>query len=203
MQRRRLCPDPDVAAILLQMNGAVHRLHRRMGQERHLINRPRVVAPPPQEPSRHRHRYGPTTPGFLDASSSWRDDIGVADLAIRPVVPRDGGSLEPLLRRTHVIGDHGNSFIDVDHLPDALHCQRGLLVHRFRLATEHRRNSNRRNLHTRQSRVDAVERVPIDLYRESTRLARVPIRVKSFGSFNLTLAAGGTGNFAAAFASSP
>ena len=93
------------------------------------------------------------------------DDIGVADLAIRPVVPRDGGSLEPLLRRTHVIRHDGNSFIDIDHLPDALHCQRGLLVHRFRLATEHGRNSNRRNLHTRQSRVDAVERAPIDLYR--------------------------------------
>ena len=93
------------------------------------------------------------------------DDIGVADLAVRPVVPRDGGGLEPLLRRTHVIRHHGNSFIDIDHLPDALHRQRGLLVHRFRFATEHGRNSNRRNLHTRQSRIDAVERAPIDLYR--------------------------------------
>jgi len=31
--RRRLCPDPDVATMLLQINGAVHRLRRRMGQK--------------------------------------------------------------------------------------------------------------------------------------------------------------------------
>ena len=36
--RRRLCPDPNVATIFLQMNGTVHRLHRCMGQERHLID---------------------------------------------------------------------------------------------------------------------------------------------------------------------
>ena len=36
--RRRLCPGADVATILQQMNGAVHRLHRRMGQERHQID---------------------------------------------------------------------------------------------------------------------------------------------------------------------
>ena len=37
-ERHRLRPDPDVATILLQMNGTVHRLHRCMGQERHLID---------------------------------------------------------------------------------------------------------------------------------------------------------------------
>jgi hypothetical protein len=37
-QGRCLGADPDVAAILAEMDGAVHRLHRRMGEERELIN---------------------------------------------------------------------------------------------------------------------------------------------------------------------
>src|SRR3954469_25283005 len=37
-ERHGLRPDPNVATILLQINGAVHRLHRRMGQERYLID---------------------------------------------------------------------------------------------------------------------------------------------------------------------
>ena len=147
-ERHRLRPDPNVATILLQMNGAVHRLHRRMGQERHLID----GFEPLRRLSKSLSCIAIVTGnrarlfGFL---LQLLDDIGVVNLAIRPIVPRDGGSLESLLRRTHVIRHDGNSFIDIDHLPDAIHCQSGLLVHRFRLATEHRRNSNCRNLHTR------------------------------------------------------
>ena len=161
--RRRLRPDPDVATILLQMNGTVHGLHRRMSQERHLIDG--------INPLRCLRKCLPRITE-VTGNNAWLfgfllqllDDIGVADLAVRPVVPRDGGSLEPLLRRPHVIRRHGNSFIDIDHPPDALHCQRGLLVDRFRFATEHGRNGNRRNLHTRQSHIDAEERASINLY---------------------------------------
>ena len=37
-QGRHLRADPDVAAVLADVDGAVHRLHRRMGEERHLID---------------------------------------------------------------------------------------------------------------------------------------------------------------------
>src|SRR5215813_7660880 len=101
-ERRRLCPDPNVATILLQMNGAVHRLHRRMGQERHLINgfeslrRLRKSLPCIAIVTGNHARLF----GFL---LQLLDDTGVADLAIRPVVPRDGGSLDPL-RSAHSSG---------------------------------------------------------------------------------------------------
>ena len=37
--RHDLAAEPDLAAVLAQMNRAVHRLHRGVGEERHLVGR--------------------------------------------------------------------------------------------------------------------------------------------------------------------
>ena len=106
-----------------------------------------------------------TTPGCFDASSSCADDVGAAHLRVRAVVPLDGGRLKSLLGRAHMVGDHGHGLVDPDHLAHALDRARRRLVQRFRLAAEHGRDGDRRDLHPRQLRVDAEFRVAIDFVR--------------------------------------
>ena len=170
-QGRRLGADPDVAAVLADMDGAVHRLHRRMGEERQLIDR---VDPLRRAGERllgvalvARHRAG-----LLRRLLELADDVGAVDRRVRAVVPLDGGRLEPLLGRPHMVGDHGDGIVDPHHLAHALDRARRRLVHRFRLAAEHRRDGDRRDLHARQLGVDAELGAAVDLVRRVQPLGR-------------------------------
>lgn len=123
----RLGADPKVTAILADVNGAVHRLHRGMREERHLID----GVNPLDSPGKRlfsvavvpRHRAG-----SLRRLLELADDIGAAECRIRTVIPSDGGRLEPFLGRGHMVGDHGNGIVDPDHLTHTSDAARRRLV---------------------------------------------------------------------------
>ena len=61
---RNLRADPDVAAFLRQVHGAVHRLHRRVREERLLVDRVDPCARRRQSPRRRRRRGARPRPAF-------------------------------------------------------------------------------------------------------------------------------------------
>ena len=102
----------------------------------------------------------------------------------------------PFLAAPIVIGDDGDGIVEPHHLVHALDrqrlCCRSTLLE---LAAEHRQAATVRDLHARHLDVDAEERRAVDLAGVSSRLAGVPMSLKSFGSLSATLS--GTGSFAA------
>src|SRR5262245_21799313 len=127
--RYRLAADPDFARILAEMHRAIHRLHRRVGQERDLIDR--------LDPG------GGAYHGLVGVTDVLRHctrakrrlfelarDVRCGELGMWTVVPFDLERCETFLRSSHVISDDRNGVIepyDLTHALDGL-CSRIIQV---------------------------------------------------------------------------
>ena len=184
------------------MDGAVHRLHRRVGEERQLIDGLDPLRSTGQRllgialVARHHA-------GLLRRLLELADDVGAADLRVRAVVPLDGGRPSPFLAapmwsattatasstrttwRTPLTARAAASSSDFGLPPNTGEIAIAATFIPGSLVSMP--NSAR----------------PLTLSGVSSRLAEVPIRVKSFGSFSATLSGAGTGRAAAASTNSP
>ena len=169
--RDRLGADPDFAAVPADMDRAVHRLHRRVREERNLVGRLDLGGG-----ARHRAvgiadvlRNGPRPERRL--LELGRDRFG-AEPGVRPVVPFDHQGREALLRGAHVVGHHGDGVVEPHDLAHALDGLGRGIVHALHAAAEHRRLRKRRDLHAGRPDVDAVDGRSVDLRRRVQTLGR-------------------------------
>ena len=117
--RDDLIADPDLAAVRLHMHGAVHRLHRRMGEERHVIGRLefRSLAQSRADVAgRFRDRAR-----LLARRDETVQHVGGRDVGVRPFVPGDFERGEALLGGPHVIADDRDEIVENDDLPHSRH----------------------------------------------------------------------------------
>ncbi len=96
-----------------------------------------------------------------------RDDRFERDITVLSGVPLEIERFEPLLRRPHVIADHGNciALIVADDVVDTRHAARCRLIHTGEFATLHGCDRDGPETHIGHDDVDAVECSPVDLGR--------------------------------------
>ena len=162
--RDGLAADPDFAAVLANVNGAVHRLHRRVREERNLVGRLDLG-----DGARHGLvgvadilRNGSGTERRLFELAA--DVVGV-ELGVRTVVPFDHQRCQAFLRGAHVVGDDGDGVVEPHDLTHALDGFGRRIVHALHATAEDGRLRKGRDLHARRPNVDAVDRRAIDLRR--------------------------------------
>ena len=161
--RHDLGAGPDLAAVGLEMNRAVQRLHRRMGEKRQLVGGVDPVA--------RRQALGDVAGGFRDdAVLCARDaqilpDVLRTDVGVRPFVPGHDQGIEPLLRRPHVIADDRDQIVKHDHLSHARHLPGRAIVDLADLAAEYGTLRQGRELHAGKHRVDAIDDLAVRLVR--------------------------------------
>ena len=117
--RENLVADPDLASVGTDIDGAVHRLHWRMRQERYMIGRFDELSPGQglgRVPGRFRHCA-------LAAARSFEgvENFAARDAGVRPLVPGDVERLEALLRRPHMVPDDCDEIVEHNNLPHARH----------------------------------------------------------------------------------
>ena len=161
-ETRNLRADPDVAAVLGHLHGAVHRLHRRVRQKRLLVDgvdllrglRDRCggIAVMP------RHRAG-----LFRRGGKLSNDVGRGELRVRSRIPLRSRGSETLLGRPGMNGDDRDGVVQADDLTDAGHRLRLRFIDRDELSAEGRRNRHDRELHSRRPAVDAELRAAVDL----------------------------------------
>ena len=162
--RWRLRSQPDIAAVLRVMDGTVHRLHRGMCEERHLVHGVKPL---------RRASEGLVSVTLVSCHSSGvpgrlfelTDNRCHLDARVRSVIPLNRCGLEALPGCPHVIGDDGDGFVDVDDLAHASHRQSRSFVHLSRSSAKHGRDGDRRDLHSRQPDVDTKLGAAVDLFR--------------------------------------
>ena len=76
---------------------------------------------------------------------------------MRTVVPFDLERCQTFLRRAHVIGHDGDGVVEPHDLAHALDGLGRRIVHALHAAAEHRRLRQRRDLHARRPRIDAID----------------------------------------------
>ena len=204
--RHRLAADPDLAAVLADMNRAVHRLHRGVREERNLVDRldlgdgARHGLVDIADVLRHRARLERRLFELAD------DRVGV-ELGVRAVVPFDLQGREPLLRRPHMVGHDRDGVVEPHDLAHALDGLGRRIVDALHATAEHRRLRQRRDLHARRPNVDAIDGRSVDLRRCVQPLGRRadeleilrPLERDAFGDRH----AGGIGGKLAVFDASP
>src|SRR5207249_6026731 len=95
---------PNVAPVLAYVDGTVHRLHRRVREERHLVDSLNLLGGAGHGP-RDVALFARDHARLLRRRRELADDVGRAELGVRPLVPADVERREALLRRPHVVGD--------------------------------------------------------------------------------------------------
>ena len=156
-----LVADPDLAGVGANIHGAVHRLHRRMGEERHVIGRLefRSLAQSLGDVAgRFRDRAL-----FLARRDETVEHVGGRHCGVRPFVPCDVESLEALLGGPHVIADDRDEIVENDDLPHSGHVAGRRVVDMRDLAAEYRTARERGDLHARRPGVDAIDSFAVDL----------------------------------------
>jgi hypothetical protein len=169
--RHGLAADPDFAAVLAQVNRAVHRLHGGVREERKLVGRLDL-----SDGARH---------GPLDIADALRDRPGIErrlfelardrigrEFGVRTVVPFDHQRRQAFLRSSHMIGDDGDGVVEAHDLPHALDGLGCRIVHAFHATAENRRLRERRDLDPRRPNVDAIDGRAVDLRRRVQPLGR-------------------------------
>ena len=152
-----LVADPDLAAVLADMDRAVHRLHCRVREKRHLVDRLDLG-----RGARHR---------LVDVADILRDrprlerrlfelgrDVVGAELGVRTVVPFDLERREPFLRRPHMIGHDRDGVVEPHDLAHALDRLGGRIINALHTTAKDGRLRERRDLHARRPNVDAKDR---------------------------------------------
>ena len=160
----RLGADPDFAIVLAHVDGAIHRLHRGVRQERNLVGR-----------FDFRRGAGHGLVGIADVLRNrariarrgvqLAHDVFRGELRVRAVVPFDLERGQPLLGRPHVIGDNRDGVVEANDLTHAFDVFRRTVVDAFQATAEDRRLRERRDLHARRPSVDAEDGRSIDLRR--------------------------------------
>ncbi len=163
---RDLGAHPDVAAVLAYVDGAVHRLHRGVREERHLVDCLDLLGGAG-------HDLGHIALGrallardharLLRGRLELLHDIGGAELGVRALVPADVERGKALLGRPHVIGDHRHGAAEANHPVHAFNRLRLGVIDARELAAEHRTGGDGGDFHTGDLHVDAVLGLAIDL----------------------------------------
>src|SRR5262245_23811224 len=157
-----LRPDPDIAPVRANMDGAVHRFHRGVREERHRVNRLDLLGSVC-------HSLGRIPlPARDDARPLRRlcqllHDFGGAELRVGPLVPADLERSQALFRRPHVVRHHGHGVTKAHHLMHPFDPFRLAVVHARDRAAEHRTSCHRGDLHAGDLYVDAKLRGAVDL----------------------------------------
>ena len=159
---RDLGSHPDVAAVRPDVDGAVHRLHSGVREERLLVDRLDLL-------SGAGHRRGDIAilardnSRFLRRRCQLLHDVGGRQVSVRPVVPTNVERGQALFRRPRIGGDHGHRVVEAHHL---LHARNGLrlgVVDARDLAAEHGTGGHRGELHAGEPHVDAELCRAVDL----------------------------------------
>ena len=90
-------------------------------------------------------------------------DVGGGELGVGALVPLDRERGEALLRRPHVLGDHGDGVVEPHHLVHALDRLCLAVVHAREPAAEHGTGRHGGDLHPGDLHVDAELRCAVDL----------------------------------------
>ena len=148
--RDDLGADPDFAAVLADMNRAVHRLHRSVGEKWNLVDRLDL-----RGGARHRLvdvadilRHGPRFERRLFELG--RDVVG-AELGVRALVPFDDKGGEPFPCCAHVVGHDRDRVVELDDLTHALERHGRSGIHALHPTAKDRRLRKRRDLHSRRA----------------------------------------------------
>jgi hypothetical protein len=182
------------------MNRAVHRLHRRVREERNLVGRvdfgdgARHGLVGIADILRNRPRI---ERGLLELAH----DICRVELGVRPVVPFDHQGRQPFLRGAHVVGHDRDGVVEPHDLAHALDGLGRRVVHPLHTTAEDGRLRKGRDLHARRPNVDAIDGRSVDLRRCVETLGRGadeleilrPLERHGFGDRQ---AGGGGGKFA-------
>ncbi len=156
--------DPDIAAVLGHMDSAIHRLHGGVRQERHLVDGIDLLGD-----ARYRLGKVAIAPGghafVLRGARHLLDDAFRRDVRVRSVVPFDVERREPLHRGPHMIADHSDGIVDLDHLPHALDRHRLAVVDAFELAAKDGTCRDGREFHAGDHCVDAELGLAVHLLR--------------------------------------
>jgi hypothetical protein len=156
--------DPDLDLVAVDQRCAVHRLHRRMGQERravHCLDRLRRTV----------QRRGDVTlllaeRGLLGIQSLHEEfgDLRAVHLAVAGFVPDDLQLAQRGLRLPPFVGHHGNGVVTHRyHLAHARHRLDPVGIERHQLAAEHRTLRDRCVQHVRKLHVDGIYLLAVEL----------------------------------------
>ncbi|MCY1521118.1 hypothetical protein D9M68_559170 [compost metagenome] len=162
--RRHLDAEPEVAAVLAHMGGAVDRLHAGVGEKRHLVGHLDLLR-------RLAHGFLHIAFGAgLDAFAlgGLRDvlqQLRAGHLGVLALVPLDLQGGQALARSAGVVGDHRHRIIRTHHLVHALHRHGRRVVHFGQGAADHRADGQCGDLHPFRAGVDAEHRRATDLVR--------------------------------------
>ena len=180
--RAKTCVPTQISQVSgVTMHRAVHRLHRRVGEERQLVGRFDRLALR-QRLGRIADRFGDRAVLLARGAKSASRSCAELTCAFGPSSQVMSSAREPLFRRPHVIADHGDEIVQHDDLP---HAGNGLGVRCRRRARPCRRTPGRQPA-WRTSRPAASRRcrnsaLPLTLSGVSSRLSGLPINRKSFG----------------------
>ena len=114
-----LVPDPDVATIRAYMHGAVHRLHRGVGQKRKLVDRLDLPGSAGQRLGDVAFFAGDHS-GLLRRRIHLLDDVSGGERSVRAVVPVDLERGQALHRGPRAVAYDGNGIVEPHHLAHAL-----------------------------------------------------------------------------------
>ncbi len=162
--RHRLAADPDFARILAKVHRAIHRLHRRVGEERNLIGGLDLG-------SGARHCLFGVTDVLRHRARAKRclieltcDRVG-GQSGVRAFVPFDLERGQTFLRGAHMVRHDGDGVIKPDDLAHTVDGLSRYVVQALHAPAEHWRLHQRGDLHAGRANVDTVDCGPVDLCR--------------------------------------
>ena len=160
-----LIADPDLAGVGANVHGAVRRLHRRMGEERHVIGRVEPRPPASALTVSPRSISGGTAPASLRLRRQGRSSTSAVDTsAFGPSSQVMSRAPRPCLAAPHMIADDrdGDRRERRPAGPQA-RSSPARRLHARRLAAEHWAARKRGDLHARRPCVDTIDGFAIDL----------------------------------------
>ncbi len=156
--------DPDVDAVRLHMGDGVEGLHRRMGDDRHLVGRLDHLGG-----AWHRGIDIAVVARFdallVEGLEILLAELGAVGRAGGADVPFDLERIERVLRAVVTVRHHRDRVLEPDHLKDAAAPGDLALVDGFHRAAEHRAFDDGRPHHVRHFEIDTVLRGAVDLER--------------------------------------
>ncbi len=159
---RRLRRRPQLRRARPHRGGAVHRLHRGVGEERQLVD----GLEPPRRAGQRLVELPLAARGLLDRrlGEELREQ-GRVERAVRPGLEGDVERLAPLDRRPGRVGDDGDAARDLHDLAHPGHRLRLRGAEALHPAADHRRTGDDREPHPRDADVDPEPRRPANLLR--------------------------------------